>query len=173
MEEFAGEQYKVIWILSSVYPVRVKLWSFSITTSASTSTKSPIRATTLTSASSQSQSAHGCPVSASSSAMQQCMLAASSAVASIWFSYDVDLLGIILVIHIWIREAFSQLRRVGFECGPAEGWDYLGIYLGCGTSGLVGDGRDGLFGVGSRGDTNDAPRGMKQRAARISGILNI
>jgi hypothetical protein len=57
------------------------------------------------------------------------------------FPYDIDLLGILLVIHIWIREAFNQLRRVGFECGPAEGWDYLGIYLGCGTSGLVRDGR--------------------------------
>ena len=90
------------------------------------------------------------------------------------FPYDVDLLGIILVIHIWIRQAFSQLRRVGFfECGPAEGWEYLGIYLGCGTSGLVGDGRDGLLGVGSRGDAHDALRGMKQKAARKSGILNI
>ena len=57
------------------------------------------------------------------------------------FPYDIDLLGILLAIHIWIREAFNQLRRVGFECGPAEGWDYLGIYLGCGTSGLVRDGR--------------------------------
>ena len=54
------------------------------------------------------------------------------------FPYDIDLLGILLVIH---KASFNQLRRVGFECGPAEGWDYLGIYLGCGTSGLVGDGR--------------------------------
>jgi len=118
------------------------------------STKSPIRATTLTTASSQSQSAHGCSVSASSSAMQQCMLAASSTVASICFPTTSTSL------------ASSSSSTKPLTSSDAWGLNAVLQKVGTTSASTSGAGRQVWSGtVGSRGDANDALRGMKQKSS--------